>query len=218
MLRRKGSGVVRFISSTCPQTPSPAFPNEPPGIQIRTTVPGPRSKELLTQLNKIQHVGAVHFFVDYAASRGNYLVDADGNTFLDILGQISSLPLGYNHPAIVSAMADPANAAMLAQRPCLGMLPPMDWADRVNRSLMAVAPSGLNEVATMMCGSCSNENAFKAVFIWYQTKMRGGPPTEKDMTTCMENAAPGSPNLSIPRQFTRLTSLHLIGQWLHFHG
>lgn len=148
-------------------------------------------------MNKIQHTGAVHFFVDYAASRGNYLVDADGNTYLDILGQISSLPLGYNHPAIVSAMANPANASMLAQRPCLGMLPPTDWVERVNKTLISIAPKGLNEVATMMCGSCSNENAFKAVFIWYQTKVRGGPPTEEDMKTCMENKAPGSPNLSI---------------------
>jgi 4-aminobutyrate aminotransferase / (S)-3-amino-2-methylpropionate transaminase len=204
MMRRIVSGGASFrfrsSASTLPKTttPSPAFPNEHSGVQIKTEIPGPRSKELLTQLNKIQHTGAVHFFVDYAASRGNYLVDADGNVFLDILGQISSLPLGYNHPAIVSAMRDPANAAMLAQRPCLGMLPPIDWADRVNRSLMAVAPRGLNEVVTMMCGSCSNENAYKTVFIWYQTKMRGGqPPTEVDMESCMKNAAPGSPNLSI---------------------
>jgi 4-aminobutyrate aminotransferase / (S)-3-amino-2-methylpropionate transaminase len=189
--------LPKTTTTTTPSLPV-LFPNEHSGVEIKTEIPGPRSKELLTQLNKIQHTGAVHFFVDYAASRGNYLVDADGNVFLDILGQISSLPLGYNHPAIVNAMRDPANASMLAQRPCLGMLPPMDWADRVNRSLMAVAPRGLTEVATMMCGSCSNENAYKTVFIWYQTKMRGGkPPTDIDMETCMKNAAPGSPNLSI---------------------
>lgn len=198
-LLRAASSSLASDASTLPKTPSPAFPGEPTKAEIVTdTIPGPRSQKLLAQLDKLQHTGAVHFFVDYTKSRGNYLVDADGNTYLDILGQISSLPLGYNHPAIVEAMRDPANASMLAQRPCLGMLPPMDWAERVESSLMAVAPPGLEEVATMMCGSCSNENAFKTVFIWYQTKMRdGAPPTQEDMISCMSNAEPGSPNLSI---------------------
>ncbi len=30
-----------------------------------------------------------------------------------------------------------------------------------------VSPAGLSEVVTMMCGACSNENAFKAAFISY---------------------------------------------------
>lgn len=31
-----------------------------------------------------------------------------------------------------------------------------------------VAPKGLSQVMTMSCGSCSNENAFKAIFMWYR--------------------------------------------------
>jgi 4-aminobutyrate aminotransferase/(S)-3-amino-2-methylpropionate transaminase len=50
----------------------------------------------------------------------------------------------------------------------------------------------------MMCGSCSNENAFKAAFIWYQTKQRGGlPPNDVDLHSCMKNQSPGSPDLSV---------------------
>ncbi len=30
-----------------------------------------------------------------------------------------------------------------------------------------VSPPGLSEVVTMMCGTCSNENAFKSAFISY---------------------------------------------------
>lgn len=37
---------------------------------------------------------AVHFFCNYEESRGNYLVDVDGNRMLDLYSQISSIPIG----------------------------------------------------------------------------------------------------------------------------
>ncbi|CAH0518732.1 unnamed protein product [Peronospora belbahrii] len=81
-------------------------------------------------------------------------------------------------------MSDKKNLAMLAQRPCLGVFPPADWVDRINHTLLRVAPEGLKDVNTLMCGSCSNENAYKAVFMWFQTKLRGGkPPSEHDLET-----------------------------------
>lgn len=32
---------------------------------------------------------------------GNYLVDADANTYLDVYAQIASIPVGYNHPDLI---------------------------------------------------------------------------------------------------------------------
>lgn len=55
----------------------------------------------------------------------------------------------------------------LVNRPALGVFPAEDWPDRLKNSLLAVAPKGLTQVTTMMCGSCSNENAYKNIFIWY---------------------------------------------------
>ena len=36
----------------------------------------------------------MHFFVDYNRSKGNFVVDADGNIMLDVFCQIASLGLG----------------------------------------------------------------------------------------------------------------------------
>ena len=74
-------------SQSIPFSPTPDFPNEYNSAHVNTTqVPGPTSLKLMKEMNSIQQAGAVHFFVDYAASRGNYIVDVDGNRYLDIFG------------------------------------------------------------------------------------------------------------------------------------
>ena len=65
---------------------------------------------------------------------------------------------------------------------------------------MAVAPPGLDRVSAAMCGTCANEGAYKVAMINWQQRKRGGmvePPTEEELSSCMRNSAPGSPNLSI---------------------
>lgn len=187
-----------FAADELPLTPAPAIPNEYEHLSMKTKVPGPRSTELIQRLNIMQNAVTINLFADYEASLGNYMVDVDGNRFLDVHGQIASLPLGYNHPDVLNALTDKTNIPMLAQRPCLGLFPPADWTDRLENTLKKIAPKGLTDINTLMCGSCSNENAFKAAFIWHQTRQRGGkPPTAYEMETSMHNKLPGSPHLSI---------------------
>ena len=38
---------------------------------------------------------------DYEKSYGNYMVDADGNTFLDVYAQIASIPVYPNDIALI---------------------------------------------------------------------------------------------------------------------
>ena len=50
----------------------------------------------------------------------------------------------------------------------------------------------------MSCGSCSNENAYKAIFLWYRRKQRGDRAyTPEEETSCVMNQLPGVSDLTI---------------------
>lgn len=51
---------------------------------VTTAVPGPASKAAAKKLDTIFDSRAVHFVVDYDKSEGNYIVDVDGNRYLDV--------------------------------------------------------------------------------------------------------------------------------------
>lgn len=119
---------------------------EPAGPNLVTPIPGPKSKEYLAELNNIQFSSSVIFFTDYDKSIGNYIVDVDGNTLLDVYTQIASLPLGYNHPDMLNVMTSPDNVKTFVNRPALGLFPGKGWPSRLSNSLLSVAPKGHTEV------------------------------------------------------------------------
>lgn len=88
---------------------APDIPNEPSGPKVITAIPGPKSQALSQELNKAQDTRTQHFFADFANSRGNYVVDADGNTLLDVFCQISSLPLGIDHFVCLFSSGSPSS-------------------------------------------------------------------------------------------------------------
>jgi len=147
----------------------------------------------------LQDPRSIHFFADYSKSKGNYITDADGNVMLDMYTNISSIPLGYNHPSLIEAAKSDIWVQAAINRPALGIKPPSVWPELLQNSFMQVAPPGLNQVFTAMCGSCSNECAYKAVFMRHQQVKRGvsTPFSQEEMETCMCNEEPGSPKLSI---------------------
>lgn len=192
-------GLKRCQSVSAAVKDKPLGQNEEPDYpRMVTEVPGPKSRELCKQLSTVQNSDAVHFFVNYEKSRGNYVVDVDGNTMLDLFTQIASLPLGYNHPRMINAITDPKNLTTFINRPALGSYPPEDFVQNLLKTLLSVAPKGLDHVQTMGCGTCSIESGHKAMFMAYQRKIRGDrPPTEEEMSSSLMNQLPGSPKLSI---------------------
>eukprot|EP00397_Hematodinium_sp_SG-2012_P015541 GEMP01015828.1.p1 GENE.GEMP01015828.1~~GEMP01015828.1.p1 ORF type:complete len:506 (+),score=89.78 GEMP01015828.1:101-1618(+) len=173
-------------------------------IEMKTkSIPGPRSTAIFEDLQTVGPCRSVQFFCDFDKSLGNYLVDADGNRVLDLFGQIASVPVGYNHPRLIKLMADPEVVSLTVNRSALGMMPPMNWPKMLRKSLLRLAPAGMKNVQTMACGSCSNENAFKAAMIYYRKQQRiaAGEDflnfNEEELGSCMMNQAPGSPQLAI---------------------
>lgn len=114
--------------------------------------------------------------------------------------QIASIPVGYNNPALLRAATSPEMASAIINRPALGNFPQHDWAEILETGILKVAPKGLNQVFTGQSGSDANELAYKAAFMWKRRQERGGPEvefTEEEMQSSMNNAKPGSPELSI---------------------
>ena len=67
-----------------------------PEILMKTECPGPKSKAIMEDLDSLQSMKSVQYAVDYNKSYGNYIVDADGNTMLDVFTNISSIPIGIH--------------------------------------------------------------------------------------------------------------------------
>lgn len=170
---------------------------------IKATVPGPKSKELLSKINQVQDLRTANFVANYEASSGNWLADVDGNVLLDTFGQISSIALGYNHPdfaALFSGKNLERMKSHFINRPSTGVYPPHDYLEILNEGFMRVLPKGTTNVVTMASGSEAIENAMKAAFMWYMQNnyhSKTGGITQEYMDSCMRNEKPGTPDLTV---------------------
>ena len=105
-------------------------------IELKTEVPGPRSRALMARRQAAIPVGLGHsapVFVESAS--GALLHDVDGNTFLDFAGGIGTLNVGHAHPAVVAAAS-----AQLARftHSCFAVAPYesyVELAERLNASI-----------------------------------------------------------------------------------
>ncbi|ODH21784.1 4-aminobutyrate aminotransferase [Paracoccidioides brasiliensis] len=190
----------RHLRAAAAAAVKPFFSSEPTGPQVKTAIPGLKNQQATTDLGEVFDIRGINMMANYENSIGNYIADLDGNMLLDVYAQIASIPVGYNNPALIAAAKSPEMVSSLVNRPALGNFPPHNWASILKSGILKVAPKGLNQVFTAMAGSDANETAYKAAFICYRQRQRGGPNvefTEEEITSSMENQAPGSPPLSI---------------------
>lgn len=161
---------------------------------IHTRIPGPKAIECLKSLYNVLDTRAVSLVCDYEKSHGSYLVDVDGNSFLDLYSQIASIPIGYNDPALARLAISPEMVSALINRPASGVFPRSDYSTSITEGLMSAAPRGMDKLFMCLSGSGANEAAYRVAFIWYR---RRDEPTKEEMDSCMENNRPGSPNVAI---------------------
>ncbi|MBA3718645.1 MAG: 4-aminobutyrate--2-oxoglutarate transaminase, partial [Actinobacteria bacterium] len=73
-------------------------------IDIRTEIPGPRSKEILDRKQRVvADPLSIYLPVVIAEGRGATITDVDGNTFIDFTGGVGCLNVGHSHPRVVAA-------------------------------------------------------------------------------------------------------------------
>jgi 4-aminobutyrate aminotransferase / (S)-3-amino-2-methylpropionate transaminase / 5-aminovalerate transaminase len=73
-------------------------------IELRTEIPGPRSKEILERKERVvAEPLSVFLPVVIAEGRGATITDVDGNTFIDFTGGVGCLNVGHSHPRVVEA-------------------------------------------------------------------------------------------------------------------
>jgi len=73
-------------------------------IDIRTELPGPRSRAILERKERvIASPLSIYLPVVVDEAHGATLTDVDGNTFIDFTGGVGCLNVGHTHPAVVAA-------------------------------------------------------------------------------------------------------------------
>jgi len=76
-----------------------------PTIQLRTSIPGPKSQALMRRRNAAVPQGAFHATpVFVAKAEGAVVEDVDGNRLIDFAGGIGCLNTGHRAPAVIDAI------------------------------------------------------------------------------------------------------------------
>lgn len=78
-----------------------------PTINLKTSIPGPKSKEIIERRKNAMPLGlAKSTEIAIASADGGVVMDADGNTLLDFAGGIGMMNIGHRNEQVVTAMKE----------------------------------------------------------------------------------------------------------------
>ena len=128
-------------------------------IEIRTEIPGPRSRALLErELQVIAHPLIVQLAIFAERAEIATITDVDGNVFVDFAGGVGVINAGHAHPRIVDAVAEQAARFLHTDFTVVPYPAAIELAER----LCALAPiSGETRAAFFNAGTEAVENAVK---------------------------------------------------------
>jgi 4-aminobutyrate aminotransferase / (S)-3-amino-2-methylpropionate transaminase / 5-aminovalerate transaminase len=128
-------------------------------IELRTEVPGPRSREILDRERRaVASPLIVHTPVIAASAIGATITDVDGNTFLDFVGGVGVLNVGHNHPRVVRAIHEQADRFLHTDYTVVAYEVYVEVAERLGG---LVPISGETRAAFFNAGTEAVENAVK---------------------------------------------------------
>jgi len=154
-------------------------------IQIRTDIPGPKSRELLARRAAAvpRGVPAVTS-IAVAHAEGAVVTDVDGNRLIDFGGGIGVVNTGHRHPGVVDAVRDQLERFAHVCFPVSTYEPYVELAERLN----GVTP-GTHEKRTFFVNSGAEavENAVKVARAF----------TGRQAIVCFEHGFHGRTNLAM---------------------
>ncbi len=156
-----------------------------PTIQLRTSIPGPKSLELMRRRKAAVARGVAHTTEIFAArAEGATLEDVDGNRFIDFAGGIGVMNAGHRSPGVVAAIRAQVDAFI---HTCFSVAPYESYI-AVAEKLNALVP-GKFAKKTMLVNSGAEaiENAVKIARLY----------TRRTAVVCFEDAFHGRTMLTM---------------------
>jgi 4-aminobutyrate aminotransferase/(S)-3-amino-2-methylpropionate transaminase len=141
------------------QTPTAGGPDLPQERRLVTEIPGPRSRELQTRraASVTRAIGS-SLPVYTVAAGGGVIIDADGNSLIDLGSGIAVTSVGNSAPAVVAAVAEQVTAFT---HTCF-MVTPYESYLQVAEALNAITPGHHDKrTALFSTGAEAVENAVK---------------------------------------------------------
>jgi 4-aminobutyrate aminotransferase/(S)-3-amino-2-methylpropionate transaminase len=148
-------------------------------IQLRTEIPGPKSKALLARREAAIPRGPQLVTPIFAArSEGAWIEDVDGNRYLDFAGGIGCLNVGHRAPRVEKAVREQLDKFLHL---CFGVTPYESYIALAEK-LNDLAPiSGLKKTMFINSGAEAVENAIKIARAY----------TKRPAVICFEDAFHG---------------------------
>jgi len=130
-----------------------------PTIQLRTALPGPKSKEWMSRRNAAVARGVAHSTPIFAArAEGAVLEDVDGNRFIDFAGGIGCLNVGHRAAGVVAAVREQLDAFL---HTCFSVAPYGKYIELAEK-LNSLTPGNFPKKTILLnSGAEAIENAVK---------------------------------------------------------
>jgi len=128
--------------------------------KVITELPGPKSKAAFDKRAEVMPAAIKTIYpITIARGEGAMLEDLDGNTFIDWVGGVGVMNIGYSHPRVIQAVKDQSEKYFHSMMNITTHEKYLEYAEAINK----IAPVRGDVKQTMLCntGADSDENAVK---------------------------------------------------------